>query len=43
MLVLIASHFTHCSQSIPETVITAVPARDDWCQGPKHVEMPTEM
>jgi len=29
-------------QSIPEAVITAVPAPDG-CQHPKHVEMPTEM
>ena len=26
-----------------EAVITAVPAPDDWCQHPKHVELPTEM
>jgi len=30
-------------QSIPEAVITAVPAPDDGCQHPKHVELPTEM
>ena len=42
-LVLIATYFTHCSQSIPEAVITAVPAPDDGCQQPKHVELPTEM
>ena len=42
-LVLIAPYFTHCSQSIPEAVITAVPAPDDGCQHPKHVELPTEM
>jgi hypothetical protein len=41
--VLIAAYFTHCSQSIPEAVITAVPAPDDVCQHPKHVELPTEM
>jgi hypothetical protein len=27
----------------PEAVITAVPAPDDGCQHPKHVELPTEM
>jgi len=42
-LVLIAAYFTHCSQSIPEAVITAVPAPDDGCQQPKHVGLPTEM
>ena len=42
-VVLIAQNFTHCSQSIPEAVITAVPAADDRCQHPKHVELPTEM
>jgi hypothetical protein len=42
-LVLIAAYFTHCSQSIPEAVITAVPAPDGGCQHPKHVELPTEM
>ena len=36
-------YFTHCSQSIPEAAITAVPAADDGCQHPKHVELPTEM
>jgi len=30
------------SQSIPEAVITAVPAPDDGCQHPKHVELPAE-
>ena len=30
-------------QSIPESVITAVPAPDDGCQHPKHVELPAEM
>jgi len=42
-LVLIARYFTHCSQSIPEAVITAVPAADDGCQQPKHVELPKGM
>jgi len=28
---------------IPEAVITAVPAPDDGCQHPKHVELPTEI
>ena len=28
---------------IPEAVITAVPAPDDGCQYPKHIELPTEM
>ena len=28
---------------IPQAVITAVPAPDDWCKHPKHVELPTEM
>ena len=41
--VLIAVYFIHCSQSIPEAVITAIPAPDDGCQHPKHVELPTEM
>jgi len=41
--VLVAAYFTHCSQSIPEAVITVVPAPDDGCQQPKHVELPTEM
>jgi len=43
ILVLVAAYFTHCSQSIPEAAITAVPAPDDGCQHPKHVELPTEM
>jgi len=43
ILGLIAAYFTHCSQSIPAAVITAVPASDDGCQHPKHVELPTEM
>jgi len=43
ILVLIAAYFTHCSQSIPEALFTAVPAADDGYQHPKHVEMPTEM
>ena len=30
-------------QSIPEAVITAVPAPDDGCQYPKHVELTTEI
>jgi len=42
-LVLIATYFTHCSQSITEAVITAIPAPDDGCQQPKHVDLPTEM
>ena len=42
-LVLISAYFTHCSQSITEAAITAVPAADDGCQQPKHVELPTEM
>ena len=42
-LVLVVVYFTHCSQSIPEAVITAVRAPDDGCQHPKHVELPTEM
>ena len=42
-LVLISAYFTHCSQSITEAAITAVPAADDGCQHPKHVELPTEM
>jgi len=41
--VIIAMYFTHCSQSIPEAAITAVPAADDGCQHPKHVDLPTEM
>ena len=41
--VLIETYFTHCSQPIPEAVITAVPAPDDGCQHLKHVELPTEM
>jgi len=28
---------------VPEAAITAVPAPDDGCQQPKHVEPPTEM
>jgi hypothetical protein len=40
---LTAAHFTHCSQSTPEAVIAAVPAPDDRCHHPKHVELPTEM
>jgi len=28
---------------VPEAVITAVPAPDDGCQQPKHVELPTVM
>jgi len=28
---------------VPEAVITVVPAPDDGCQHPKHVELPTEM
>ena len=40
---LYAAYFTHCSQSITQAVITAVPAHDDGCQHPKHVELPTEM
>jgi len=28
---------------MPEAVITAVPAPDDGCQHPKHVELPTEV
>ena len=28
---------------MPEAVITVVPAPDDGCQQPKHVELPTEM
>jgi len=43
MLVLVAAYFTLCSQSIPEAVITAVPAADDGCQHLKHVELSTEM
>ena len=43
VLVLKAACFTDCSQSIPEAVITAVPAAGDGCQHPKHVELPTEM
>jgi hypothetical protein len=43
VLVLIAVYFTHCSQSIPEAVITAVPAPDDGCQHPEYAELPTEM
>ena len=39
----IAPYFTQCSQSIPEAVITAVPAADDVCKQPKHVELSTEM
>ena len=42
-LVLIAAYFTHCSYSIPEALITAVPAPNDVCQHPKHVELPTVM
>jgi len=43
MLVLIAVYFIHCSESIPEAVITVVRAPDDGCQHPKHVELLTEM
>ena len=43
MLSCVYLYFTHCSQSIPEAVITAVPAADDGRQQPKHVELPTEM
>ena len=43
ILVLIRAYFTHCSQSTPEAVITAVPAPDDGCQHLKHVELPTDM
>jgi len=42
-LVLTAAYFTHCSQSIPEALITAVPAPDGGCQHWKHVELHTEM
>ena len=35
------AYLTHCSQSIPEAVITAVRTADDGCQQPKHVELPT--
>ena len=31
------------SYSVPEAVITVVPAPDDGCQHPKHVELHTEM
>jgi len=37
------SVFYSFRKSIPEAVITAVPAPDDGCQHPKHVELPTEM
>jgi len=42
-LIIIKLNSIHCSQSIPEAVITAVPAPDDGCQQSKHVELPTEM
>jgi len=29
-------------QLIPEAVFTVVPAPDDGCQHPKHVELPTD-
>jgi len=31
------------NKSIPEAVTTAVPAHDNGCQRPKHVELPTEI
>ena len=41
--ILVAVHFIHCRWPVPEIVTTVVPAPDDGCQHPKHVELPTEM
>jgi len=41
--VLVAAYFIHCSQSIPEAVVTVVRAPDDGCQHPKSVQLPTEI
>ena len=43
ILVLVVAYFIHCIQSIPEAVITVVPAPDNGCQLPKHIELLTEM
>jgi len=42
-LILVGTEQRELMVVYPKAVITAVPAPDDGCQHPKHVELPTEI